>query len=78
MSRLVSEVDETNAALDEVRQGLEREVELRKDGERENAELKKLFEEEVSQWREKEKEWELEREQLRENRYFLIFMKSQK
>jgi methyl-accepting chemotaxis protein len=68
-SKLAGEVDETNSALDEVRLGMEKEMELRKEAEQETQMLQKMFEDEVSQWRAKEVEWERERASLRENGY---------
>jgi hypothetical protein len=68
-AKLVSEVDETNSALDEVRSGLEREMELRKESENENKVLQNMFEDEVRQWRAKELEWERERADLKEQGY---------
>jgi hypothetical protein len=68
-SKLAGEVDETNSALGEVRYGLEKEMELRKEAERDNALLQKMFEDEVNQWRAKEAEWERERAELRERGY---------
>ena len=72
-SKLVGEVDETNCALDEVRSGLEKEMELRKEAERENALLQKMFEDEVNQWRAKEAQWERERTEIRENGLVPLF-----
>lgn len=72
-SKLVGEVDETNLALDEVRLGLEKEMELKRESEKENAVLQRMFEDEVNQWRAREAEWERERAELRENKYEFRF-----
>lgn len=68
-SKLVGEVDETNLALDEVRLALEKEMDLKREGERENGVLQRMFEDEVNQWRAREAEWERERAELKESKY---------